>query len=64
MSRTGKAYPDMEVVQFQRSRKARWIARDSMVHTSGYDAPDGLDGLFCNDRKARARVNGTCTKSC
>ncbi len=64
VSRTGNAYPDMEVVQYQKSQKGRWIARDAMAHTSGYDAPDGLDGLFYKDRKDRTWVNGTCTKSC
>ncbi|MEU6901659.1 RHS repeat domain-containing protein [Streptomyces virginiae] len=64
VSRTGNAYPDMEVVQYQRHHKPRWIAHDSMAHTTGYDAPDGLDGLFYKDRDHRTWVNGTCTKSC
>ncbi|MFC6987216.1 transposase family protein [Streptomyces cirratus] len=64
VSRTGNAYPDMEVVQYQRHQKPRWIAHDSMAHTSGYDAPDGLDGVLLKDRDHRTWVNGTCTKSC
>ncbi|WP_158754530.1 hypothetical protein [Streptomyces sp. NRRL F-2580] len=38
-SRAGNAYPDMEVVQYQKHQKPRWIAHDSMAHTSGCDAP-------------------------
>ncbi|MEJ8640549.1 hypothetical protein WKI68_02105 [Streptomyces sp. MS1.HAVA.3] len=36
----------------------------SVSRTSGYGAPDGLDGLFYKDRDDRTWVNGTCTKSC
>ncbi|WP_229886431.1 RHS repeat domain-containing protein [Streptomyces subrutilus] len=64
VSRTGNAYPDMEVVQYQPGHGAKWIAKDSMAHTSGYDAPDGLDGLFYKDRDHRTWVNGTCTRDC
>ncbi|MFG2989165.1 hypothetical protein ACGFZK_07690 [Streptomyces sp. NPDC048257] len=64
VSRAGNAYPDMEVVQDRKHQKPRWIAHDSMAHTSGYDARDGLDGLFSEDRDDRTWVNGTCTKSC
>ncbi|MFD3467131.1 hypothetical protein ACFWWM_12300 [Streptomyces sp. NPDC058682] len=53
MSRTGNAYPDMEGVQYQEHQKPRWIA-----HTSGYDAPDGLDGLFYKARDDRTWGDG------
>ncbi|MFD6974176.1 hypothetical protein [Streptomyces sp. NPDC059979] len=39
VSRTGNAYPDMEVVMYQKYQKPRWIAHDSVAHTSGYGAP-------------------------
>ncbi|MFI8387559.1 hypothetical protein [Streptomyces sp. NPDC085540] len=58
-SRTGNAYPDMEVVQYQKHQKPRWIAHDSIADTSGYHALDGLDGLFYMDRDDRTGVNGT-----
>ncbi|MFF2787854.1 hypothetical protein ACFVT6_13950 [Streptomyces sp. NPDC058049] len=64
MRRTGNAYPDMEVVQYQKHQKPRWIAHDSMDRTSGYDPPDRLEGLFCKGRDDRTRVNDTCTKNC
>ncbi|MER6778686.1 MULTISPECIES: RHS repeat-associated core domain-containing protein [unclassified Streptomyces] len=64
VSRSDNAYPDMEVVQYRRNSSARWIAHDSMAHTSGYDAPDGLGGIFFKELDHRTWINGACVKSC
>ncbi|WP_331741661.1 RHS repeat-associated core domain-containing protein [Streptomyces sp. NBC_01006] len=64
VSRSDNAYPDMEVVQYRKNHSVRWIAHDSMAHTSGYDAPDGLGGVVFKELDHRTWVNGACVKSC
>lgn len=64
VSRTGNAYPDMEVVQYQKGQKPRWGAFDAMAHTSGYDAAPLFGGMVYNDRDHRTWVNGTCKRDC
>lgn len=37
-------------VRYQKHQRPRWGGHDVMARTSGYDAPDGLGGLFHKDR--------------
>ncbi|MER0445457.1 RHS repeat-associated core domain-containing protein [Streptomyces sp. Edi4] len=61
--RSGDAYPDMEVYQYQRGQSVRTLATDSMAHAS--NAMNGLDVSPIGFPKIdKMWKNGTCITGC
>ncbi|MFI8944736.1 RHS repeat-associated core domain-containing protein [Streptomyces syringium] len=62
VTRSGDAYPDMEVVQYRPTEAPKVIARDKLAHTNGLDsAPLKMLDYQSIDR---TWTNGKCTKGC
>ncbi|MEU0271214.1 RHS repeat-associated core domain-containing protein [Streptomyces sp. NPDC006307] len=59
VTRSGDAYPDMEVVQYRSNHSPRTIATDSMASESGYDSMPGYPGKI-----DKAWTDNVCVKGC
>ncbi|MFF3981181.1 RHS repeat-associated core domain-containing protein [Streptomyces sp. NPDC001828] len=63
VTRSGDAYPDMEVYQYQRGQAMHTLATDSMAHSSG--AVNGLDAAPIGFSKInKVWRDGTCVVGC
>ncbi|MEV6721499.1 hypothetical protein AB0M94_11300 [Streptomyces xanthochromogenes] len=61
--RSGDAYPDMEVYQYQQNQEVRTLATDKMAHSSG--AVNGLDAAPIGFPKIdKTWVYGKCIQGC
>ncbi|GHG65763.1 hypothetical protein GCM10018779_36660 [Streptomyces griseocarneus] len=62
VSRSGDAYPDMEVIQYSRNGAPKVIATDSMAHRNGLDSAPVKGGPYQSIE--RSWTDGRCTGGC
>ncbi|MFC5802154.1 hypothetical protein [Streptomyces formicae] len=63
VTRSGDAYPDMEVVQYRSNQSPRTIATDSMADESGMDSMP-ISSIWGNPKINKTWTDGRCVRGC